>query len=133
MTDELQTQKQEAQVTENVERIRASRVFVPQVDIYTAGEEIVILADMPGVSENDIDISLEKNVLTINGFVSIAAPDGYELVYSEYGVGDFQRSFTLSEEIDQDKIEASLSNGMLHLRLPKVPEAKARKIAVTVA
>jgi len=133
MTNELQTQKQEAEVTTGVERIRASRVFVPQVDIYTADEEIVILADMPGTGENDIDISLEKNVLTISGFVSSGAPDGYELAYGEYGVGDFQRSFTLSDEIDQNNIEASLSNGVLRLTLPKAPKAKARKIAVTAA
>jgi HSP20 family protein len=132
MTDELQKEKKEAQVTEGAERIRAARVYVPQVDIYTVDEGIMILADMPGVSENDIDITLEKDVLTISGFVSASAPDGYELAHSEYGVGDYQRSFTLSDQIDQDGIEARLENGVLSLSLPKAPEAKARKIAVKV-
>lgn len=130
MTNELQSEKQEAEVTTGAERIRAARVYLPQVDIYTEEDGIVILADMPGVSDNDLDITLEKNVLTISGLVSPAGPEGYELAHSEYGVGDFQRSFTLSQEIDQSRIEAHLNDGVLRLMLPKAPEAKARKISV---
>jgi HSP20 family molecular chaperone IbpA len=131
MTDELQTQKQEAEIMEGVERTRASRVYLPQVDIYSASDDIVILADMPGVAEKDIDITLEKDVLTINGYVSTAdGPEGYELVHGEYGIGDYQRSFTLPDEVDRDNIEASLSNGVLRVTLPKAPEAQTRKITV---
>jgi HSP20 family molecular chaperone IbpA len=133
MTKGLQKEeKQEAQVATGVERIRATRVYVPQVDIYTGDEGIVITADMPGVGEDDVDITLEKNVLMISGYVSPLEPDGYELAHSEYGVGDYQRSFTLSDEIDQAGIEARLNNGVLVLTLPKAPEAKARKISVSV-
>lgn len=130
MADELQVQKQEVQSAEGVERTRASRVYVPRVDIYSDEQGIVILADMPGVDENNVDILLEKDVLTISGFVTVDEPEDFELSYGEYGVGDFRRSFTLMEEIDRDKIEASISNGVLRVFLPKAPEAQARKISV---
>ena len=131
MADELQTQKQEAEIVEGAERTRASRVYIPQVDIFSAGDDIVILADMPGVAEEDIDITLEKDVLTINGFVSdVEGPQGYELAHGEYGIGDYQRSFTLPDEADRDNIEASLSHGVLRLTLPKAPEAQTRTITV---
>ncbi len=132
MTDELQTQKREVEVANGAERTRASRVYLPQVDIYSVEEGIIILADIPGVAETDIDITLDKDVLTISGYISdhAAMPENYELVHGEYGVGDYQRSFTLTDEIDRDNIAASLSNGVLRVSLPKAPEAQARRIAV---
>ena len=134
MTDELQTQKQEAEINEGAERTRASRVYVPQVDIYSAGDNIIILADMPGVAEKDVDIMLDKDVLTINGYVSEKAePEGYDLVHGEYGIGDYQRTFTLPDEIDRDNIESTFSHGVLRMTLPKAPEAQARKISVSAA
>lgn len=134
MAEELQTQKQEAELAEGAERTRASRVYVPQVDIYSASDNIIILADMPGVAENDIDVILEKNILTISGYVpNMPAPEGYELAHGEYGIGDYQRSFTMPDEIDRDNIEASLSRGVLRVTLPKAPEAQTRKITVKAA
>ncbi|HSG16614.1 MAG TPA: Hsp20/alpha crystallin family protein [Anaerolineae bacterium] len=130
MSDELQIQKQEVEPDEGVERTRASRVYVPRVDIYSEEEGVTIVADMPGVDENNVDILLEKDVLTISGFVTSEEPEGFDLSYNEYGVGDFRRSFTLMEEIARDKIEASISNGVLRVYLPKAPESQARKIAV---
>ena len=134
MADELQTQKQEAEIMEGAERTRASRVYIPQVDIYSTDSKIVILADMPGVAEEDMDIMLEKDVLTITGYVSeTVMPEAYELARGEYGIGDFQRSFTLPNEIDRDNIEANLSQGVLRVTLPKAPEAQTRKITVKAA
>lgn len=132
MSDELQTQKQEVETFEGAERTRATRVYVPRVDILSEENGIIIFADMPGVDEQNVDITVEKNVLTINGFVDTTAPapEGYELAYHEYGVGDYQRSFTLPDEIDRNGIEASLSHGVLRINLPKAPEAQARKITV---
>ena len=106
------------------------RVYVPKVDIYSEDEGVVILVEMPGVDENELDISLEKQVLTISGYVSPDEPEGYDLAYSEYNVGDYQRSFTLPDEIDTNNIEASISKGILRLLLQKAPEAQARKITV---
>jgi len=133
MTDqrkELEIQKQEADTPEQGERTRTAPVYIPRADIYETEEQVTVMADMPGVSENSIDITLEKNTLTIRGFVEQENYPDYTLSYAEYGVGDYERSFVLSNEIDQNRIEASVKNGVLHLVLPKQEEAKARKIQV---
>lgn len=130
MEKELQTQKQEVQETEGIERTRSMRVYVPKVDIYSEDDGVVILVEMPGVDENDVDISLEKKILTINGYVSLDEPEGYNLTYSEYNVGDYQRSFTLPDDVDTENIEASIDKGVLQMSLKKAPEAQAKKITV---
>lgn len=133
MTNELETQKQEVEIQEGVERTRAARVYSPKVDIFSKDDGIVILAEMPGVDEDDLDVTLEKNVLTIQGYVSADEPEGYDLTYSEYGVGDYQRSFTLPDDIDRDNIDARISNGVLRLFLQKGSEARTRQITVKAA
>ena len=120
-------------VESGAERTRAKKAFVPRADIYETNDELVVLADMPGVDENSVDITLEKNVLTINGNVEMVQPDNYNLAYAEYEEGDFVRSFTLSNEIDLNKIEATVKDGVLRLHLPKIGEAKTKKIAVKAA
>ncbi|MFN8455847.1 MAG: Hsp20/alpha crystallin family protein [Anaerolineae bacterium] len=132
-TKELQAQeaeKQEVATVNGSERTRARRAYVPRVDIFETNNEIVVVADMPGVDEKCVDITLEKNVLTINGYVDSVQPENYSLAYAEYEEGDYQRSFTLSNEVDQDNIQASVKNGVLHLHLPKAGPAKAKKIEV---
>jgi HSP20 family molecular chaperone IbpA len=130
---DLQVQDTEKQEVEqgDAERTRDRKAFVPRVDIYETGNEIVVVADMPGVNESAVDVTLEKGVLSILGYVDPTPPESYELAYVEYDVGDFQRSFRLSDQIDQDKIAATVKDGILRLRLPKVGPAQARKIAVT--
>jgi HSP20 family protein len=129
--EELQvqeTQKQEL-LESGAERTRARLAFVPRTDIYETSENIFLVSDMPGVGEDSVDITLEKNVLTINGYVEDEQLEGYSQTYTEYRVGDYQRSFTLSNAIDQDSIEATVRDGVLRLTLPKlVPTTK--KIAV---
>ena len=130
-TREIQVQDTEKQVAETeAERTRDRLAFVPRADIYETEEAIVVVADMPGVSENTLDITLEKGVLTLNGTVEPEAPEGYSLAYSEYRVGDYVRSFSLSDEIDQEAIEATLKDGVLRLTLAKITEARTKKIAV---
>lgn len=133
MSNELQSQKQEVQRREGIERTRAARVYIPHVDIYTVDDEIVLLAEMPGVDESEVDITLEKNVLTMTGYCNVDVPEDYDLAHSEYGIGDYQRSFTLSDEVDRDNIEASMSNGVLRVIIPRAPEAKSKKIEVKPA
>lgn len=134
MTNELQTTKEELEMTEGPERTRQTRVYLPKVDIMTNGDVFTILADMPGVSEGDVDITLDKDVLTIRGFVSeMEMPEGYDMAVGEYGVGDYERSFTISDEVDRENIEATLSNGVLRVTLPKAPEAQTKRIAVKAA
>lgn len=126
----LEVKKQEAEIVEGAERTHNNRVFVPRVDIYETNEEIVVVADMPGVDESGVDILLEKKELKISGFVKPFEPEGFQLAYQEYAVGDYERSFTLSEEIDRNRIEAKMKDGVLQLHLPKAPEFKTRKIEV---
>jgi HSP20 family molecular chaperone IbpA len=125
-------QKKEAQAPEGVERTRDRKVFVPSVDIIERKEDLLLIADMPGVDDKSLDITLEKNILTINGYVEPEIPDKHKLVYAEYSVGDYQRTFTLSDEIDRERIQASVKNGVLRLILPKAEAAKVKKIAVKV-
>ena len=128
---EIQVQDTEKQVAEmEAERTRDRPAFVPRADIYETDEAIYVVADMPGVDEGSLDITLEKGVLTLNGAVEPAAPEGYSLAYAEYRVGDYVRSFSLSNEIDQEGIEATLKDGVLRLTLQKITEAQTRKIAV---
>lgn len=100
------------------------------MDIYETPGIIVLFADVPGVDEKSVDITLEKNVLTIEGRVPEDEP--VQPVYAEFESGDYRRAFTLHEEIAQDKIEANVKNGLLTLVLPKV-EPTRRKIEVKSA
>jgi HSP20 family protein len=125
--------KKEASVPEGVERTKPRRVFKPAVDIIERKDDTVLTADLPGVDEHTLDITLEKNVITIRGAVEQQLPAGYRLAYGEYEIGDYERAFTLSDEVDKDRIQATIRNGVLRLVLPKAAAAKTRKIAVTAA
>ncbi len=135
MAEEKSLQMQEAEKREieetGVERTRECPCFVPRADVYETGDAIFVVADMPGVDESSLDITLEDNVLTINGYVDPEPPEGYGLAYAEYRVGDYMRAFTLSDQIERDGIEATVKDGVLRLVLPKVEEVKKRKIAIT--
>lgn len=135
-TSTLQTQdaeKKEVEVAEGTERTRPGRAYIPRVDIYESEDALVLLADMPGVNENTLDITLEKNILNIRGMVEMESPDNYSLSYAEYEIGDYERSFTLSDGIDRDNISAAVKNGVLQVNLPKAGPTKARKISVSAA
>lgn len=124
------TRQQTVQTGDGGERTRARPVFVPRADIYETKDAIVLLAEMPGVTPEGVDVTLEKRVLTIHGHVAEQEHPGYRQIYAEYAEGDYERSFTLSEDIDRNGIEASHSNGVLRLVLPKAESAKAKKIQV---
>jgi HSP20 family protein len=126
----MEVQKQEEAPADEMERTRSRRSFLPRADIYETDKEIIVLADVPGANEKTVDITLEKNVLSITAYVEPAIPGGFEIAYAEYEEGDYQRSFRLSDEIDRDKIEAAVSEGVLRLSLPKLQEAATKKIAV---
>jgi len=112
------------------ETTRNRPVFIPRVDIMEKGNAIVLLADIPGVDERHLDITLEKGVLTIHGSVEPERYRDYELAYAEYSIGDYRRSFTISDEIDHDNIEARVKNGVLQLILPKAKPLLPKKIKV---
>jgi len=129
MAQEVRTVDQRAPAPANDrERTPHRPVFVPPSDIYETKDSIVVLAEMPGVASDGVDITLERRVLTIRGRSAAGDHAGYQRVYNEYADGDYERVFTLSENIDRDRIEARLKVGVLHLVLPKAETAKARKI-----
>ncbi len=125
-----EVQKKEAETPERGERTRAKKVYNPAVDIIERKDDIIVIADMPGVNEKTVDITLEKNILTIYGKVNYEIPENHRLYLSEYGIGDYQRVFTINEEIDRDKIQASVKNGVLKIILPKAEIMKTKKIEV---
>jgi HSP20 family protein len=130
MTEEKGLEVQDKEMVESeAESTRDRPTFVPRVDIYEMDEAIGLVANMPGVDSESVDIMVEDNVLTINGNVDFAEPEGHSLSYAEYRVGDYQRSFRLSSGIDREQIEASLKDGVLRLRLPKIGPT-TKKIAV---
>lgn len=122
--------KQKAEVTSPAEQTRPGLVFTPAVDIFETDRAITLLADMPGVKAGDLNIDLHENVLTLDG--NVTSPEGADEVdiLREYRTGKYYRQFTLSQVIDQAKIDAELKDGVLRLRLPKVEAATPRKIAV---
>ncbi len=133
MSDEAKTieiKNETALAEEQTEAIRDRRVFVPRSDIYETQDELVLVMDLPGSDEKGVDIVLEKNVLTVSAMPVFERPEGFTLAYAEYSEGDFKRSFALSNEVDRDRIEAKVKNGVLYLRLPKSGAAKPTKISV---
>lgn len=122
--------KEKAEVTTPAEQTKPGIIFTPAVDIYETDREISLLADMPGVRAGDLSIDLHENVLTLDG--DVRSPEGANEVdvIREYRTGKYYRQFTLSQVIDQEKIDAELRDGVLRLRLPKVEAATPRKITV---
>jgi HSP20 family molecular chaperone IbpA len=114
------------------EQTRPGLVFTPAVDIYETDKEITLLADMPGVKAEDINIDLKDNTLTIMGQVESPKKKEEVDIFMEYRIGNYFRKFTLSEMIDQGKIEAGIKDGVLKLVLPKIEKAAPRKITVTI-
>ena len=125
-----EVQKKEAEAPKAGERTRASRIYSPQVDIIERKEEIVVIADVPGADEKSVDITLEKNILTISGRVDAEMPKDHRLSLREYGIGDYQRVFTLSDEVDRERIQATVKNGVLRLVMPRAEAARTKKITV---
>jgi len=123
--------KQEVQQPAGTERIGTRKIYVPQVDIYETKDSIVLVADIPGTDEKSVDIVLEKNVLTITANAEETAHKGYSMSYAEYDTGDYQRAFTISDEVDRDRIDAVVRNGVLTVTLHKAEKAKVKKIPVT--
>jgi HSP20 family protein len=112
------------------EATRPGPLLTPLVDIFEDLDAITLVADMPGIKSEQLTIDLHEGVLTITGHGDAAEGPNETMMIREYPAGTFQRSFTLSEAIDQRKIEAALRNGVLRLRLPKVERAKPRQITV---
>ena len=123
--------REKQEVTGPAEQTTPGLVFTPAVDIFETDKEITLLADMPGVKADGLNIDLRENVLTLTGDVSTSGETNVEPLLVEYEYGRYYRQFTLSQVINQDMIDAQLNEGVLRLTLPKVEKAAPRKIAVT--
>ena len=128
-TQGLQTQGPR-DIATATEGTRPGVLLTPPVDIFEDADAITVLADMPGVKPGHLTIDLHEGVLTITGHAQLHDGSNEVAVAHEYPAGTFQRSFTLSEAIDQARIQATLKHGILRLRLPKAEQAKPRQIKI---
>lgn len=126
---EISLRSKEEIQKENGEPTRPGVYYSPAVDIFETPTAITVLADMPGVAKENLDIDVRDRVLTITGTVS-EMPERNRLVYREYGIGGYTRRFSLSDKVDQSKISAALKDGVLTLTLPKAEPLQPRKIAI---
>ncbi len=105
-------------------------VFTPPIDIYETDEGLGLQADLPGVSLDSLELQVQDNKLTLFGRVLPHVPDGAKLIHQEYQVGDYLRSFILSDEVDHDHISAKLNNGVLEVLLPSAQKSEPKRIQV---
>ncbi len=123
-------QKKTGSEVTRAERTRSGRAYLPDVDIVEMPDKLLLVADVPGCRGEDIDVSFENGTLTINGRVDARQPEDTVYLWREYGLGDFHRSFEISEAIDASRITAECRAGVLTLHLPKAESARPRKITV---
>jgi HSP20 family protein len=109
---------------------QAQRTVLPAVDVFEDASGITLLADMPGVPKDRLEVKVEADTLSIEGQVEAKTPEGLEAVYAEVRVPRYRRTFTLSRELDTSKVDANLKDGVLTLRIPKQAHAQPRRIEV---
>ena len=127
---ELQVQ-QKRELEKKTEATTPARVFVPVTDIFETAEALTVVLEMPGVDRNNLEASVEDDVVTIEGRIDFSKYEGMQPVYTEYNVGHYARSFEISDKIDQSKISAQMKDGVVTIVLPKAEQAKPRKIQVS--
>jgi HSP20 family protein len=127
---ELQVQ-QKREVEKKQEATVPARTFVPTADIFESDSALTVVLEMPGVDKSRVDISVEDGILSIQGQLDFSKYEGMQPLYTEYNIGNYRRSFSLSNNIDQGKIGAEMNDGVLTITLPKAEEAKPRRISVS--
>jgi len=123
--------QQKREVEQPEETTVPARFYQPNTDIFEDEISLTVVMEMPGVQRGNLEIKIEKNVLDVEGKIDFSAYKDLEPVYTEYNVGHYRRSFSLSSKIDQEKISADLNDGLLTLVLPKAEEAKPRTIKIS--
>jgi len=126
---ELQVQ-QKREVEKQQESTVPARTFMPTTDIYETESALTVVLEMPGVDKSNVDISVEAGILTIEGRLDFSKYQDMQPIYTEYNIGHYRRSFSLSSKIDQSKIGAEMADGVLTITLAKAEEAKPRRIRV---
>lgn len=122
--------QEKKEVTAKSEKTIPARYFTPAADIFETDEALTVVMEIPGVEKKDLDVHLENDLLRIEGRIDLSKYEGLEPVYSEYNIGHFARSFTLSNQVDGKRIAASVDNGVLTLTLPKAEESRPRRIPI---
>jgi HSP20 family protein len=126
---ELQVQEKR-ELEKKQEATVPARTFVPTADIFETEAALTVVLEMPGVDKGNVDISVEDGVLTVQGRLDFSKYEGMQPVYTEYNIGHYRRSFSLSNKINQDKIGAEMKDGVLTVVMPKAEKAKPRRISV---
>lgn len=119
-----------AQAVLEPESAELRELITPRADILETDEAVLVVADMPGVDRENVEITLEKDLLTIRGRSSWEAPPEFRLAYEEFALGDYERSFRITDAIDRDRIKASMKDGVLRITLPKAAPALPKKIPI---
>jgi|SRR5688572_15745313 HSP20 family protein len=122
--------REKREITPAEEHTEAGKFFSPSTDIHETEKAVVVSMEMPGVGKESIDIRLDKGVLTVKGTIDSAKYEALRPIYSEYNVGNFVRTFTVSTKIDSARISASVADGVLTIELPKAAEVLAKRITV---
>ena len=130
VTQELQVQKKR-ELEGKEESTIPARTFMPTADIYEDRDSLKVILEMPGVEKGNVNVRVEEGVLFVEGRLDLTKYRGLQPLYTEYNIGNYSRSFRLSNAIDQDKIGAELKDGVLSLTLPKAEKAKPRTIQVS--
>jgi HSP20 family protein len=130
MADQEVQVQQKREVEKKPESTVPLRSFLPVSDIFETDHALNVVLEMPGVAKENVDIDIDNDVLKISGRIDIAKYEGLQPVYTEYNIGNYSRSFQLSNKIDQDGIKAELKDGVMTLVLPKSEKAKPRRISV---
>ena len=125
----LEVQEKKELVSKDEKTIPA-RYYVPTTDIFETEDALIVVMELPGVEKQAIDVNVENDVLRVDARIDFAKYEGLEPLYTEYNVGHFARSFTLSNRIDRQQIDAQLNDGVLTLTLKKTKEALPRQIAI---
>jgi HSP20 family protein len=126
---ELQVQQKRALEAKQEPTVSA-RTYIPGADIFEAEHALSVVLEMPGVDKSNVDVSVEGGVLVVEGRLDFSKYEGMQPVYTEYNVGHYRRTFSLSNKIDQGAITAEMTDGVLKVTLPKAEAAKARKIEI---
>lgn len=126
---ELQVQRKR-EVEKKQESTVPARVYLPVTDIFETERALTVVSEMPGVSKDNVAVEIDDGVLTVTGKIDFAKYEGLQPLYTEYNIGNYSRSFQISDKIDQEGITAELRDGVMTLVLPKVEKAKPRRIVV---
>jgi HSP20 family molecular chaperone IbpA len=123
--------REKQELAKQEEKTIPGRFFVPNADIFETEDAMMVILEMPGVEKKDIAVALEEDVLRVEGQIDFSKYNGLQPVYTEYNVGHYTRRFALSDKIDREAISAQVEDGVLTLTLPKLKEAKPRRITIS--